>query len=402
MSIQIGYAQAVITPSLDATVFMAGFGRNRRAETVHDDLYARVLAIGHSGPLLIVVACDLISLHRGQCEDIRQRIADRLPGAQTLVACTHTHHGPDTLGFWGPDEMTRGVDEVYMAGLMELIAATAESAVTEMEGATLAAESVVVRGVARNFRDPDITDEELTCLSFRAADGERPLATWLIYPCHPEALWDENTHITSDYIFSLRRRVEAETGAPCLVHVGALGGMMSPDVVDHSFDEAEAMGETLAESGLAVLATATAQPVATVSYQRHEFTMPMENPLFEMAAEIGILPNVKRPDGTVLTEAALLRLDDVWLLAVPGELLPKLGLRYRELLRQAGARVTGIIGLANDELGYILAEEDFTPPENFLEPGDSYEESMSIGRQAGPSLTAAIHTLLANQVASNA
>ena len=290
--------------------------------------------------------------------------------------------------------MTPGVDVAYMAGLMATIEATAVSAASGLQAADLAGGSVIVPGVARNFRDPDITDEELTCLQFRAADGDRPLVTWLVFPCHPEVLWDENPHITSDYIHSLRRRVEAETGAPCLVHVGALGGMMSPDVVDHSFAEAETMGEALARAALETLSGLAALPVSSVHYRRHEFAIPMENPLFEMAAEIGLLPNVRRPDGTVLTEAGLLRLDDIWLFAVPGELLPKLGLHYRDLLRQAGARTTAIIGLANDELGYILAAEDFTPPTDFLEPGDSYEESMSVGHEAGPCLTAALHTLL--------
>ncbi|MDX1417140.1 MAG: hypothetical protein R3293_23240, partial [Candidatus Promineifilaceae bacterium] len=52
-----------------------------------------------------------------------------------------------------------------------------------------------------------------------------------------------------------------------------------------------------------------------------------------------------------------LALDDVLLFAVPGELLPKLGLNYRQMMKAAGAELTGIIGLANDELGYILPRE---------------------------------------------
>jgi hypothetical protein len=394
MTIHIGFAQAPITPSLDRPVFLAGFGRDRRAESVHDPLTARALAVDNDGRLLIIIALDLISLHRGQCGAIAARVAARLPGAATLVACTHTHHGPDTLGLWGPDEMTPGVDPVYMAGLMDTIEATAVAAAAERHEAHLAAASTVVTGVAKNFRDPAITDEELTCLGFRRPDG-RPLATWLIYPCHPEVLWDENPHMTADYIHSLRREVEAATGAPCLVHVGALGGMMSPDVVDHSFEEAEAMGVTLAAAALATLAEADAVPVDRVAYDRHEYAIPMANPLFEAAAAIGLLPDVKRPDGTVLTEAALLRFDDVWLFAVPGELLPKLGLRYREMLRAGGARLTGIIGLANDELGYILAAEDFRAPADYFNHGDSYEESMSIGPTAGPDLTAALAHLIA-------
>ena len=394
MSFNVGYAQSVITPSLTRPVFLAGFGRNRRAKTIHDDLYVRALALANNGRFVIVLAFDLISLHRGQCQAIEQRVTAQLPQAQLLIACTHTHHGPDTLGLWEPDETTSGVDETYIDRVTTTAIATAVAATKSLRKARLASTGVVVIGVAKNFRDPNITDEELTCLQFRAVEDERTLATWLIFPCHPEVLWDENPHITSDYIFTLRQQIEAESEAPCLVHVGALGGMMSPDVVDHSFAEAAAMGHTLAQAAQSALETAESQPVVQLSYERHEFAVPMENSLFDVAAIAGLVPDIKQPDGTVLTEASLLRFGKTWLFAVPGELLPKLGLYYRQLLKEAGARVTAVIGLANDELGYILPAEDFTPPENYLEPGSSYEESMSMGRETGPRLTAALHTLL--------
>ena len=45
MSIRIGYAQQIITLPVDKPLFLAGFGRSRRAETIHDDLYERALAM---------------------------------------------------------------------------------------------------------------------------------------------------------------------------------------------------------------------------------------------------------------------------------------------------------------------------------------------------------------------
>jgi len=394
MSLKIGYAQEIITPSLDRPVFLAGFGRNRRAESVHDDLYVRTLTLENNGRFVIVAALDLIGLHREQCQTIEARVAAQIPQAQMLITCTHTHHGPDTMGLWGPDEQTSGVDDIYMDTVFAKVVKTAVSATENMQEARLSSTSIVVPGVVHNVRDPDITDEELTCLQFHSLGEERPLTTWLIFPCHPEVLWDENPHITSDYIFTLRQMVEAETSAPCLCQVGALGGMMTPDVVDHSFAEAEAMGHTLAQAALAELADCTPVEVTRLEYIRQEYSLLLENPLFKMAADIGVLPQIEREDGTLLTEASLLWLGDVVLCAVPGELLPKLGLQYRQMMKEAGGRITAVIGLANDELGYILPAEDFTPPENYLEPGSSYEESMSVSATAGPALTSVLQKLL--------
>ena len=54
-----------------------------------------------------------------------------------------------------------------------------------------------------------------------------------------------------------------------------------------------------------------------------------------------------------------------------------------------------LIGLANDELGYILPQEDFEAPSDLADPGDRYEESMSVGPETGPSVFAALEQLIA-------
>ncbi len=61
---------------------------------------------------------------------------------------------------------------------------------------------------------------------------------------------------------------------------------------------------------------------------------------------------------------------------------------------ECGASLAAVIGLANDELGYILPYENFVYPRNPFNPGDHYEETMSIGPEAGPHLLAALRTLI--------
>lgn len=395
MDFQIGYAQTVITPPLERPVYLAGFGQNRRAQSVHDELYVRGLALVAGETRLVLLALDLLGYGRERCQAVEARLQQTHPGVKLLIACTHTHHGPDTIGLWGPDEATTGVDPVYMAWLAGQIEATAQAALANVRRAGLRQTAVSVPHLAKNGRDPHILDEELTCLQFADLDSGAAVASCLIYPCHPEVLWDDNPAITSDYMAAMRREVEAATGAPCMGLVGALGGMMTPDVVDHSFAEAEAMGMALARAALDSWQGVAITAVSHFSYQRHEFVVPLENPLFVMARGVGLLPTAVRPDGTILTEASLLRLNGVWLLGVPGELLPKLGLAYRQMMREAGGENPAIVGLANDELGYILPAEDFVPPTNYFEPGASYEESMSVSAQLGPALTDALCYLLA-------
>lgn len=401
MSYFVGFSRAIITPSLDRPVYLAGFGQNRRATDVHDDLFVRALAVsldnsfGVDAELVILVALDLIGLARMHVLEIERRVREAIPHAHVLVACTHTHHGPDTIGLWGPDYSTTGLDPEYISWLKDRIVETCLMAASQFKSANLRAASVRVPGVAKNARDPHIVDDELTCLQFVDAEGEYPTVTLLIFPCHPEVLWEGNPHITSDYPGYLRQRVEAVSGGDCIFFAGALGGMMTPDVRDHSFEEAEQMGDVLAQRALHSLAQEQVSPEeGRLSFQRVEFSIPMTNPIFRMAIDAGLLPDFLQPDGSLLTEASLTKIGPAWLVGVPGELLPRLGLEIKRKLVEVGVEFPAVVGLANDELGYILHEEDFIYPENPFEPGDHYEETMSVGPEAGPSLMAVIWGML--------
>src|SRR6476661_4598945 len=99
-----GAATRIITPPLgDRPVFLAGFQGGRRATAVHSDLYARALALRLGERVAILVACDLIGLSAPDVEDMRPMLAARdIDPDALVVACTHTHSGPDTIGLWGP------------------------------------------------------------------------------------------------------------------------------------------------------------------------------------------------------------------------------------------------------------------------------------------------------------
>jgi hypothetical protein len=392
----VGYAQQSITPSLAGgrKVYLAGFGRDRLARSVHDDLTVRALALAWQDTRVVLSALDLIGLGRHHCLEIERRLGRSVRGTQLILACTHTHHGPDTIGLWGPDLATPGTDSDYLASLRDKVVETSLMALDGLQPAWLRSTSTHVPGVAKNARDPDIVDDELTCVQFCQPHSGAVLVTMLDFPCHPEVLWEDNPHITSDYVGFLRRQVERETGAPSLFFSGAIGGMMTPDVQDHSFEEAEAMGDTLARAALNALSNVEPMLVERFEHSRREFAIPMSNPMFQMAIEADLLPDILDADGAVITEANLMKIGPAWFAAVPGELLPKLGLTLKADLRRTGAQVTGIIGLANDELGYILPREDYAYPEDPFEPGDHYEETMSIGPEAGPRLLRAVRSIL--------
>ncbi|MBL0346216.1 neutral/alkaline non-lysosomal ceramidase N-terminal domain-containing protein [Candidatus Villigracilis affinis] len=392
---KIGYAQTVITPSLDKPVYLAGFGQNRRAETVHDDLYARALTIQTEEITLVLVALDLIGFFQQDMKDVVEALKVSDVNLHVVIASTHTHHGPDTMGLWGPDDKTCGVDSDYMFAIKKKIVDTINASLSDLKPASAKWTSVHVSGLAKNARNPEILDDELTLLQFAADDG-KPLVTLFDFPCHPEVLWEHNPNITADYVGYLRDEVEKQTGAPCIFFSGALGGMMTPDVKDHSFEEAEFMGRKLGEEGVKALDAVNSEQYSVVGIQKKEIKAKLTNPLYKVAFLRKLIPDVRDRKGYLTTEVNLIKIGGLWLATVPGELLPKLGLQLKAWMKEAGAQVTGVIGLANDEVGYILPVEDFKYPLNPFKPGKHYEETNSIGKGIATSVMDALREVIAS------
>src|SRR5260370_27275687 len=96
--LRVGAGSRIIPPDLEkhAPVFRAGFGHNRRATAVHDDLYARCLAIQPGKTPLVICGVDSIGLFWEDAARIRQAVKGDL-----VVAALHDHEAPDTMGLWG-------------------------------------------------------------------------------------------------------------------------------------------------------------------------------------------------------------------------------------------------------------------------------------------------------------
>lgn len=386
--LRVGADVRPITPEVgEGTVFIAGYDPDRPATGTHDDLMVRSVAFarGDEEPVVLSV-CDLIGL-------------TRVPGpkGRRVVACTHTHHGPDGLGFWGrPFEGVSGIDADYLARVRATVAASADAAVAALEPASLRVGSVAVPELVANFRDPDVVDDELSVLRAVRADGS-VVATLCDYPCHPEVVDKENTEITADYAGHLCRSIESGVGGVAVFAAGALGGMLAPSTEVRTHDEAARYGAVLAAATEEALRTGTtvADGDATVAFARVEVDLILENPIYDLGMQIGLVPPVeRRDDGSVVTEVSCFRVGPVMAACVPGELLPRLGLHLKAAMRDLGATVPMVVGLADDEIGYLLPAEDFTFPADYLDPGSQYEESFSVGPTGGPRVVAALEALL--------
>jgi len=426
-----GAAKVVITPTVNETdpfadpVWIGGWDI-RVAVGIHDDLYARSLVVRFKRTTLAIVSVDLVGLFYADVQEIRAMVDPSLGIDHIIVASTHNHEGPDTLGLWGPHPFISGEDPEYMAFVKLQVVSCIETAAQGMEEAELEVAHTTIPGIMANGRDPGLVYPDLIVMRFEGGK-KKTIATVLSFAGHPEVLDGEpyNYLISADYLAYVYEYVEDRLGGVVVFLNGALGGMITPDVdgvfdgletpglpVNRTFEMAEEIGTRLASAAVEALEDAEVCKNTNIILKKATVDIPLDNFDFRLLSSqpipailtrdlytngeldtsamdisdwFGLPPGyVNLPLGEDLrTELNVIKIGYIEVVTVPGELLPKLGHQLTEMMT---GKYNIIIGLGNDELGYIIPLEDWDPTK--------YEESMSVGPQTAPILMDALQALI--------
>jgi hypothetical protein len=436
--IRAGAARVTLTPDLKkhGPVYMAGFGNNRIATGMHDNLYARCLALSAGGQTVVLCGVDSIGLFLDDVERIRAEVKKQLASGKkptasdvnVVVAATHDHEAPDTMGLWGPDQGHSGINDAYMNLVVERVAQAAVLAVRSEQLAIVKvgqAHPSDIDQLIHDDRPPEVLDAGVIVLHVTTARG-KPIATLVNWANHPETLGSKNTLITADYPFYLCTELEQKFQGVAIFLNGAVGGMQSPlgaAVIDtasgrpapeNTFQKAEIIGRSVAEIAGSAVRNATAFDADHIEFHEKLIQIPTTNKGFQLAAQAGVFKGRKKmtADGNTTTPVGLVRLSAhgqifLEIALVPGEMYPELSVggvvHYREadypdapiepaIKTMLPAEFKMLVGLADDEIGYIipLAEWDEKPP--YLNGADKpwYGEENSVGPEAAKRIAAAM------------
>jgi hypothetical protein len=409
-------------------VYMAGFQSPRPAAGVHDELEA-VAAVFDDGTTRVgIVSADVIGLSHGFTQKLRNVYAKELGLDYVLVHATHNHQGPDTQGLWGRSRLRSGIGDGYLKFLRMQMGTALAQAVRRLEPAEISVAEITGRdrriGTV-DTRRPEVIDDGVRAAIVTRAGGGDVLGTLVNFGVHPELLWDRNFELSADVAGWARRGLDTGLvyerklqrpglGGTTLWLTGNIGGLITtpprvPVVDPHSgeplaapsHEKTRAQGYQIAETVLDARAAGAFVPLAStrISVLSRAVEIPISSWTLAALAKLGVLDRDVdiRLGFQTASEVALLRIGELWIACVPGELYPEIavggienppGADYRVApvevppLRPAmRGRVNMMVNLANDALGYIIprSEWDEEAPWLYGSAEPSYGEAVSAG-----------------------
>lgn len=433
----LGFGKASILPP-DFTkkkYYIAGYQENKPAEGLLDEPHTHAVWIDDKSGLggILLISLDIVGMLNSDVNRLRAKLKNfaMLSGCRSInIVSTHNHAGIDTMGIWGPLPRS-GKDPKYMDFIFEQTVKAVEEAYASRKQGKLYLGKVEVPDMQEDIRTPVVYSKTLTRLRFVPEDGSRE--TYIInFASHSESLQGCNKLVSADFPAYLRLEIAEKTGAETLYCVGAIGGMISMEIKDEQkirdsgsdfVQSTREIGKKLAEYALSIKEEDETALEAKIGCIRREVYFKAENTVLLLAAKIGLLDakEHRMSDGSgfaMRSEISYIEIGSVKFLLLPCEIFPELVyggfLGAEESATGCGAEAnppiltefTGddvvVIGLANDELGYVLPPNDFLLDENkpYMDiPRDShgrrhYEETNSLSPETAATIARTVKDIM--------
>jgi hypothetical protein len=384
----VGASKVDITPANPQ--WLAGFGPNRKQVGVHSRIYATTVFMDDGKNSLVLTSCDLIGFLMELPDAIRPMITADYQ-KDVILAATHSHAAPDTLGIWGPAiarmvPVQSGKDPAYWSFLKSRIVQGINEAIANARPARLKYATVTVPdGVSKNIYTEVRYYKDDLLVAIKAEDEKGAnIATLVNYSMHPEVLSDMNHRLSSDWPGFMYESIQRNWGGVAMLVTGDLGGNVTGDI---NREQPVFEKEIFIKKAGTYLGDLTRQALDEHGvyldgkkiehvWSPVEFTM--DSNTFKTAFKMGLLKrDVDFKARKIISEVHAMRIGGLSFVTAPGEIFPSLGKSVREYAATKGAKATVIVGLSPEELAYMMT------PEEFKNPLFAYDAEVSLGEGVG-------------------
>ncbi|MEN8119714.1 MAG: hypothetical protein ABFS35_05185 [Bacteroidota bacterium] len=408
--------------------WIAGFSAERAANGVHDDVWARVAVFDDGNTRLALVSLDAIGFGHDDVVDIRKQVPEDVGIDYVLISSTHTHESNDLLGIWGVPPFESGINPEAMAYVKSQTLKAILEANKNLRPAKLAyAQDLTgAEELVKDTREPQVKDAGLRLIQAIDTENDSTLGVIVGWANHPETLWSKNLLISSDFPHYLREGIEKGIfngdslykeglGGTAVFFNGAVGGLMCPhsslpikdiftdtSYIEPSFDKTKALGYSLALLSLNALSNPdTILEKTPISIRAKTIELQLDNTTFAIADAIGLLKRGMSRWFKMRTEVAVFNIGPAGFISVPGEIYPEIvnggvvAVKGRDieiepvetphLRKMMPGKFKFVIGLSNDEIGYIIPKSEWDAESPFMyDPTGPYGEENSFGPETAP------------------
>ena len=360
-----------------------------------------VYAISDGDGIVVQAVIDGYGIARGDVLKIREKLASFAEENNIIsinVSVLHQHSLIDTLGMGvalapalilnpginvtGGDKsnLTSGKTEKFMNNLYEVVTSTVIDAVEDMEEGTLYYGSADASVLMHDKRKPEALDGEIHRFRFDPKD-EASDEIWICEAgIHCTGYSGDETAISADFPYYFKEYVKETTGADVVYVQGAelAIGAEHENIVNAGTGKnarVKAYGIELAKRAIGIDNEVALEPVLNISFT--EVALTADNPVHILAVREGIVDSVVTKNGsdfTVITEVGYMELGNkIGIAMIPGEIAPEIlwggavsknaswtgkSWDYAPLKETAKAEKLLCFGLNNDQIGYILTDND--------------------------------------------
>lgn len=393
--LRAGVARVDLTPPMELKATLGGYGArmSKPAAGVHDRVFAKAVVLSDGSQRFALVTADVLAFPPG----FKEAVVEALRGAgwkseRLLLLPSHSHTSIDMSALHPKNVL--GIPQIgsFHKKLFELSVARLAQVVTDA-GKDLSAVSVGTRSVAlegwnRNRRGNKSSDPELTVTRIDNAKGD-PLAVLVNWSAHPTFMGPEDMMFSGDFPGQVQRTVEAliGRGVTVMFYNGAQGDQSPVARPDSggNWEKAERYGRELGILVWREWEKVRPTPAPTLACSFEEIPLPPHawHGAFMKTggAEYGLSEALA---GTMLallfptkTHSTSVRVGDLLIVGVPGEMIAELGISVKSRVRAAtGVPHVVVGGLADEWVSYILSAEQYRK--------GGYEASVSFyGEQLG-------------------
>lgn len=433
-----GFGKTVLTPDDVKTkrYFIAGYDSNNPAQGVLDDMYARAVYMDDNTGRGGVVMCsvDAVGISRHDINIIRKLVIEsgRIPGLKSInIMATHSHSAIDTQGLWGEKTLKCGRDDSFMARLHRLTAKAIISAYENRADGKMFYSVIKAEDMQFDCRTPDTFDDNLTKIRFESFDKTKNICI-VNFASHAELLGSCTKNVSADFPAYMIREIESSNkDCDAVFFNGAIGGMISAKEIKKVYRETidcEAYTKDFGKN-LGVMVNAMTDETEIkpcINVKSVPLVIEASNFVLILARFLKVLNNdiarsKSRTVPYIYSEVGYLELGDkdIGMFLVPGELFPELfngdflpmeksatreDAHYNVLINQGEAKHKFVVGLCNDELGYIIPDNDFFLDSKlpYINGGNDhmdrnhYEETNSTGVKTARAILDTMEKLIAS------